>query len=294
MAMTNKNCPLNVELLPEPADESSSSLVLSLSSLSNNSHSDFHPDTVTTNNYCTSTSTTTSATNLGTIYSFSTSTTTTDNNPTFSSSTSTTAATFGLDKLQPFLLSALGNRNHQEEPLPEILDNSNIISGQQHPPRSRFIIIKNIVNFESNTPEGQKRCRYLAPVELLGVDQNRNQSVLVVEPRIVPPPQQNGQSQIVGGGSGGALINISNNSPILSINNNNHLHRSPSSASAASSPASISSVASPTNITSNGHANGIVEEFPSLEELGNTITDNSSFPTNFDLNGFPPVSKLLI
>ncbi|XP_021952398.1 mothers against decapentaplegic homolog 3 isoform X5 [Folsomia candida] len=101
----------------------------------------------------------------------------------------------------------------------------------------------------------------------------------------------NGQSQIVGGGSGGALINISNNSPILSINNNNHLHRSPSSASAASSPASISSVASPTNITSNGHANGIVEEFPSLEELGNTITDNSSFPTNFDLNGFPPVTE---
>ncbi|XP_021952395.1 mothers against decapentaplegic homolog 3 isoform X2 [Folsomia candida] len=106
-----------------------------------------------------------------------------------------------------------------------------------------------------------------------------------------PTTTTNGQSQIVGGGSGGALINISNNSPILSINNNNHLHRSPSSASAASSPASISSVASPTNITSNGHANGIVEEFPSLEELGNTITDNSSFPTNFDLNGFPPVTE---
>lgn len=35
----------------------------------------------------------------------------------------------------------------------------------------------------------------------------------------------------------------------------------------------------------------MVEEFPSLEELGNTITDNSSFPTNFDLNGFPPVTE---
>lgn len=35
----------------------------------------------------------------------------------------------------------------------------------------------------------------------------------------------------------------------------------------------------------------MVEEFPSLEELGNTITDNSGFSSTFDLNGFPPVTE---
>lgn len=34
-----------------------------------------------------------------------------------------------------------------------------------------------------------------------------------------------------------------------------------------------------------------VEEFPSLEELGNTIPDNASFPTSFELSGFPPVTE---
>ncbi|CAG7816423.1 unnamed protein product [Allacma fusca] len=46
------------------------------------------------------------------------------------------------------------------------------------------------------------------------------------------------------------------------------------------------------SITSNGHANGIVEEFPSLEELGNSIPDNASFPSSLDsLGGFPPVTE---
>lgn len=42
-------------------------------------------------------------------------------------------------------------------------------------------------------------------------------------------------------------------------------------------------------ITSNGHANGIVEEFPSLEEL--SIADTSgSFPSSLEsLSGFPPL-----
>jgi len=82
---------------------------------------------------------------------------------------------------------------------------------------------------------------------------------------------------------GGNHLNNSNNSP---NNNNNHLHRS-----SCTSPASTISVSSPANITSNGHANGIVEEFPSLEELGNTISDNASFPTSFELSGFPPVTE---
>jgi len=35
-------------------------------------------------------------------------------------------------------------------------------------------------------------------------------------------------------------------------------------------------------ITSNGHANGMIEEFPSLEELGNSMPDNGTFPSSID------------
>jgi len=36
----------------------------------------------------------------------------------------------------------------------------------------------------------------------------------------------------------------------------------------------------------------MVDEFPSLEELGNSIPDNASFPPSLEsLNGFPPVTE---
>jgi MAD (mothers against decapentaplegic) family protein 2/3 len=38
----------------------------------------------------------------------------------------------------------------------------------------------------------------------------------------------------------------------------------------------------PHGITSNGHANGMIEEFPSLEELGNSMPDNATFPSSID------------
>jgi hypothetical protein len=35
----------------------------------------------------------------------------------------------------------------------------------------------------------------------------------------------------------------------------------------------------------------MVEEFPSLEELGNSITENTTFPSSLDnVTGFPPES----
>jgi len=63
---------------------------------------------------------------------------------------------------------------------------------------------------------------------------------------------------------------------------NNNIKSSPS---LSSSPTSTSRTGN--GITSNGHANGMVEEFPSLEELGSSISDNSNYPSSLDtLTGF--------
>lgn len=91
-----------------------------------------------------------------------------------------------------------------------------------------------------------------------------------------------------------------NNSP--SVNNNNQpatpgvsrtavagstSTTSPSTTIAGSNNTTVGSH----SITSNGHANGAVEEFPSLEDLGNSMPDNTTFPSNLDLTGFPPVTE---
>lgn len=97
--------------------------------------------------------------------------------------------------------------------------------------------------------------------------------------------------------------NNANNNNNTSVNNNNQpstadgITRSGNSDSGSnSSPVTTLVGGSNTtvgshSITSNGHANGAVEEFPSLEDLGNSMPDNTTFPSNLDLTGFPPVTE---
>lgn len=96
--------------------------------------------------------------------------------------------------------------------------------------------------------------------------------------------------------------NNTNNNNNTSVNNNNQSATSTSGISrtvvAGNSTSPVTTLAGGSNttvgshsITSNGHANGAVEEFPSLEDLGNSMPDNTTFPSNLDLSGFPPVTE---
>lgn len=95
--------------------------------------------------------------------------------------------------------------------------------------------------------------------------------------------------------------NNANNNNSTTINNNNQPSTAVVSRTVVAGPASTSSPVTTLaggnttvgshSITSNGHANGAVEEFPSLEDLGNSMPDNTTFPSNLDLTGFPPVTE---
>ncbi|CAL8143250.1 unnamed protein product [Orchesella dallaii] len=98
--------------------------------------------------------------------------------------------------------------------------------------------------------------------------------------------------------------NPNNNNNNSSVNNNNQPSTNgigrplvsgqaanTTSASAILPGGSSNTTVGSHSITSNGHANGAVEEFPSLEDLGNSMPDNTTFPSNLDLSGFPPVTE---